>query len=171
MNCAVEKCQQPAIITEPVPLCEQDGLAVLAAYITKASDLSKPKTDPLVDLARKDFAALLAAGGLPSVRQLRQTYGIEQDRAFFVREAAAAALVGEAADVRGAEAKRRQIEEATFEAAVLIFTGTAPLRREFGARYDRGETWGRDRYTEAERLMAEDASFAARVQVEAARRA
>lgn len=165
MNCAVEKCHQPAVITEPVPLCEQDGMAVLAAYIAKASALSKPKPDPLVDLARKDFAALLAGGGLPSVRQLRQTYGIEQERALLVREAVAAT------DVRGAEAKRRQIEEATFEAAVLIFTDTAPLRREFGARYDRGETWGRDRYTDAVRLMTEDAGFAARVRAEAESRA
>lgn len=73
-------------------------------------------------------------------------------------------------DVRGAEAKRKQIEEATFEAAVLIFTDTAPTRKEFGARYGRSETWGRERYVDAERLLAEDADYAARVLTEAEKR-
>ena len=171
MNCAVEKCQRPVAITEPVPLCEQDGLAVLAAYVAKASAASQPEPDPLVDIARKDFAALLLAAGLPSLRQLRQTYGIDSDRALRLRESIAATLVDEATDVRGTEAKRRQNEEATFEAAVLIFTDTAPLRREFGARYGRGETWGRDRYTEAERLLADDAGYLAKVTAEAQKRA
>lgn len=76
----------------------------------------------------------------------------------------------DADDVRGAEAKRRQIEEATFEAAVLLFTDTAPTRKEFGARYGRSETWGRERYAEAERLLAEDADYAARVLTEAEKR-
>lgn len=73
-------------------------------------------------------------------------------------------------DVRGAEAKRKQIEEATFEAAVLLFMETAPTRRDFATRYGRGETWGRDRYADAERLMAEDADYAARVLAEAEQR-
>ncbi|MEU9946938.1 hypothetical protein [Streptomyces sp. NPDC047939] len=76
----------------------------------------------------------------------------------------------EADEVRGAEAKRKQIEEATFEAAVLIFSETAPTRRDFAARYGRGETWGRDRYAEAERLMDEDADYAAQVLAEAEKR-
>lgn len=73
-------------------------------------------------------------------------------------------------DVRGAEAKRRQIEDANFEAAVLIFTETAPTRRDFATRYGRGETWGRDRYADAARLMDEDTDFAARVLGEAEQR-
>lgn len=74
-------------------------------------------------------------------------------------------------DVRGAEAKRKQIEEASFEAAVLVFMDTAPTRRDFAVQYGRGETWGRDRYADAERLMAEDPEFGTRVLAEAERRA
>lgn len=74
-------------------------------------------------------------------------------------------------DVRGAEAKRKQIEDATLEAAVLIFTDTAPTRKEFAAQYGRSETWGRERYADADRLLAEDADYAARVLAEAERRA
>lgn len=77
------------------------------------------------------------------------------------------AVNGETDDVRGAEAKRKQIEEATFEAAVLLSIDQAPTRKDFAARYGRGETWGRDRYADAERLMADDADFAARIRAEA----
>ncbi|MFE3381894.1 hypothetical protein [Streptomyces anulatus] len=80
------------------------------------------------------------------------------------------AKTAEVDDVRGAEAKRKQIEDATFEAAVLVFMETAPTRRDFAARYGRGETWGRDRYADAERLMNEDADYAARVLAEAEQR-
>lgn len=80
------------------------------------------------------------------------------------------AQTAEADDVRGAEAKRKQIEEATFEAAVLIFTDTAPTRRQFGERYGRSESWGRERFTEADRQMAEDRDFEARVMGEAEKR-
>lgn len=76
----------------------------------------------------------------------------------------------ELTDVRGAEAKRKQIEEATFEAAVLILSDKAPTRKDFGARYGRSETWGRDRYADAERLMDEDPKFADRAVAEADRR-
>ncbi|WP_098010499.1 hypothetical protein [Streptomyces sp. sk226] len=74
-----------------------------------------------------------------------------------------AETTAEVDDVRGAEAKRKQIEDATFEAAVLVFMGAAPTRRDFASRYGRGETWGRDRYADAERLMNDDADYAARV--------
>ncbi|MGY3341215.1 hypothetical protein ACVW0K_007408 [Streptomyces filamentosus] len=73
-------------------------------------------------------------------------------------------------DVRGAEAKRRQIETATFEAAVLLALGEAPTRKDFATVYGRGETWGRDRYADAERMVEEDAEFAARVRAEVERR-
>jgi hypothetical protein len=73
-------------------------------------------------------------------------------------------------DVRGADAKRKQIEDANFEAAVLQLMDIAPTRKDFATQYGRGETWGRERYAEAERLMAEDADFSARVVVEAERR-
>jgi hypothetical protein len=73
-------------------------------------------------------------------------------------------------DVRGAEAKRKQIEEATFEAAVLIRMDIAPTRKDFATQYGRSETWGRDRYADADRQMAEDDDFAARVTAEAANR-
>lgn len=76
----------------------------------------------------------------------------------------------ETGDVRGAEAKRKQIEEANLEAAVLILRDEAPTRKDFAARYGRAETWGRDRYADAERLMDEDADFGARVIAEADRR-
>lgn len=76
----------------------------------------------------------------------------------------------DADDVRGAEAKRRQIEAANIEAAVLLFTDQAPTRREFGERYGRSEAWARERFTEAERLMAQDTDFEARVLTEADRR-
>jgi hypothetical protein len=74
-------------------------------------------------------------------------------------------------DVRGAEAKRKQIEDATFEAAVLLFMDCAPTRKEFGGRYGRSETWGRERYIDAERQMDDDADYAARVLTEAQKRA
>lgn len=86
------------------------------------------------------------------------------------RTALPAGRTAETDDVRGAEAKRKQIEEATFEAAVLLFMSTAPTRREFADRYGRSETWGRERYAEAERLMAEDADYAVRVLAEADQR-
>lgn len=70
-------------------------------------------------------------------------------------------------EVRGAEAKRKQIEDANFEAAVLIRMDIAPTRKDFAAQYGRSETWGRDRYSDAERLMSEDDDFAARVTAEA----
>jgi hypothetical protein len=73
-------------------------------------------------------------------------------------------------DVRGAEAKRKQIEEANFEAAVLQLMDIAPTRKDFAAHYGRSETWGRERYAEAERQMSEDADFTARVTAEAERR-
>ncbi|MFI1700341.1 hypothetical protein ACH419_30770 [Streptomyces bobili] len=76
----------------------------------------------------------------------------------------------EADDVRGAEAKRRQIEAAIFEAAVLVLLDSAPTRKDFAARYGRGETWGRDRYADADKAMVDDAEFAARVLAEAERR-
>lgn len=76
----------------------------------------------------------------------------------------------ELGDVRGADAKRKQIEEANFEAAILILRDEAPTRKDFGLRYGRSETWGRDRYAEAERLMDDDASFADRVVAEVDRR-
>lgn len=80
------------------------------------------------------------------------------------------APTAETDDVRGAEAKRKQIEEATFEAAVLLFMGDAPTRKDFAAQYGRGETWGRDRYAEADQLMANDADYEARVLGEAEKR-
>lgn len=73
-------------------------------------------------------------------------------------------------DVRGAEAKRKQIEAANFEAAVLQLMDIAPTRKDFAGLYGRGETWGRDRYTDAERLMSEDPEFANRVTAEAEKR-
>jgi hypothetical protein len=76
----------------------------------------------------------------------------------------------EADDVRGAEAKRRQIEEANLEAAILLTLDRAPTRKDFAAGYGRGETWGRDRYADAQRLLAEDEAFAAKVQAEAEQR-
>lgn len=80
------------------------------------------------------------------------------------------AQTAETDDVRGAEAKRKQIEEANFEAAVLIFMDAAPTRRQFGERYGRSESWGRERFTEADRQMAEDPDFEARVMTEAEKR-
>ncbi|MGW8703304.1 hypothetical protein ACWGOK_41435 [Streptomyces eurythermus] len=79
----------------------------------------------------------------------------------------AAVPTAEPGDVRGAEAKRKQIEDANFEAAVLLLMDIAPTRKDFAAQYGRGETWGRDRYSDAERLMAEDPDFADRVTLEA----
>lgn len=73
-------------------------------------------------------------------------------------------------DVRGAEAKRKQIEDANFEAAVLQLMDIAPTRKDFAAIYGRGETWGRERYSDAERLMSEDADFSERVTAEAEKR-
>ena len=73
----------------------------------------------------------------------------------------------ETGDVRGAEAKRKQIEDANFEAAVLMLMDIAPTRKDFAAQYGRGETWGRERYADAERLMSEDAGFVERVTAEA----
>jgi len=82
MQCTVNGCQQPAIITKPLPLCELDGVAVLASFIAKGSEVSKPvEPDPLIAIIRRDFAALISNGGLPSLRQLRQTYQIGQGRA------------------------------------------------------------------------------------------
>ncbi|MYS33567.1 MULTISPECIES: hypothetical protein [unclassified Streptomyces] len=80
------------------------------------------------------------------------------------------ARTAEADDVRGADAKRKQIEAATFEAAVLVLLDAAPTRKDFAAGYGRGETWGRDRYADADKAMTEDANFAARVLAEAERR-
>lgn len=74
-------------------------------------------------------------------------------------------------DVRGAEAKRKQIEAANFEAAVLQLMDIAPTRKDFAGLYGRGETWGRERYADAERLMSEDPEFANRVTAEAETRA
>lgn len=73
-------------------------------------------------------------------------------------------------DVRGAEAKRKQIEAANFEAAVLQLMDIAPTRKDFAALYGRGETWGRERYADAERLMSEDPEFSNRVTAEADKR-
>lgn len=73
-------------------------------------------------------------------------------------------------DVRGAEAKRKQIEAANFEAAVLQLMDIAPTRKDFASLYGRGETWGRERYADAERLMTEDPEFANRVTAEAEKR-
>lgn len=73
-------------------------------------------------------------------------------------------------DVRGAEAKRKQIEAANFEAAVLQLMDIAPTRKDFAGLYGRGETWGRERYADAERLMSEDRDFADRVTAEADKR-
>jgi hypothetical protein len=73
----------------------------------------------------------------------------------------------EVPEVRGAEAKRKQIEEAQFEAAVLMLLDDAPTRADFAAGYGRGETWGRERYAEAEERMNTDQEFAARVTAEA----
>lgn len=73
-------------------------------------------------------------------------------------------------DVRGAEAKRKQIEAANYEAAVLQLMDIAPTRKDFAAMYGRGETWGRERYADADRLMTEDPEFADRVTAEAEKR-
>jgi hypothetical protein len=116
----------------------------------------------------------LEAAALPTAIPRRQvTAEVRRTTALPAGETPAipGGTTAEADDVRGAEAKRKQIEEATFEAAVLIFMETAPTRREFAARYGRGETWGRNRYAEAERLMADDADYAAQVLAEAEKRA
>lgn len=69
----------------------------------------------------------------------------------------------EADAVKGAEAKRRRNEEATFEAAVLIFLDEAPTRAEFGARYAMSESWARGVYADADDRMKTDDEFQTRV--------
>lgn len=69
--------------------------------------------------------------------------------------------------VKGAEAKRHRNEEATFEAAVLIFLDQAPTRAEFGTRYAMSESWARGVYADADDRMKTDEGFQARVLTEA----
>lgn len=69
--------------------------------------------------------------------------------------------------VQGREARRQQIVEANFEAAVLITLDATPTRSEFASRYDRSEAWARERHAEAERLLSEDEEFQTRVLAEA----
>lgn len=170
MNCAIENCCRDVVVTEPLPLCEVDALSIARATAEALLRESLPQPDPLLDTIRQDFTRLITAGGSPSVQQIRKTYGIDQDRALCLRSALLATPDPDDQDVRGMEAKRRQVEDATFEAAVLLSLGDAPTRKDFAAGYGRRETWGRDRYTDAERLMADVPDFAARVKAEAERR-
>lgn len=183
MNCTVQNCPQPTVITSPVPLCLRHGLESASACIEAAAASVTPMPEP--SPAEAEVAALynlIDNEGWNTVNLKRAMAVLEKPERTAARRLAEArhqyaALIkqrmGEAddADVRGTEAKRQQNEDATFEAAVLLTAGTAPIRRDFAAGYGRGETWGRDRYADAERLLDEDTEFAARARAEAERRA
>ncbi|QLJ06712.1 hypothetical protein HZZ00_37410 (plasmid) [Streptomyces sp. NEAU-sy36] len=130
--------------------------AVLPTTTAELTAETAPKATAVLPGATAETTALPAAQQTAKPRKLTAV--------------PAAAPTAETGDVRGAEAKRKQIEEANFEAAVLQLLDDTPTRKEFAAVYGRSETWGRERYAEAEQLMAEDPGFAARVVAEAEKR-
>lgn len=183
MNCTVENCTEAATITAPLPLCMLDSLRIMSAYVEAATAgaTAEPERPDMAEVEISRLYELIDHEGWQTVNLKRAMAELGKLERTAARRLAAArsryaadirkrAETATAESVSGMGPKRQQMEEATFEAAVLLACGNAPTRREFADRYGRSETWGRERYADAERLTSENPEFAARVQTEAQHR-
>lgn len=46
VKCSVPDCQEPAVVFEPIPVCELDGVRVAIAYLQKQFGESAPTVLP-----------------------------------------------------------------------------------------------------------------------------